>query len=169
MFLTRSLYFTRPSSRMLRDCTYVVQVKCIQTLCEGRKCDWWQTPYLVHGNSEARKDQKNYLLTISLCITRINAMIHDHALIILYEKYGQQLHIIFLIFSGSAAQRGLWPPSRVFLITHNDAPHSVGLLWTSDPLVAETSLLDNTKHTQNRQTSMPPVGFEPTIAAGERP
>jgi hypothetical protein len=26
-----------------------------------------------------------------------------------------------------------------FLITHNDAPHSVGLLWTSEQLVAETS------------------------------
>ena len=28
---------------------------------------------------------------------------------------------------------------EVFLITHNDAPQSVGLLWTSDQLVAETS------------------------------
>ena len=28
---------------------------------------------------------------------------------------------------------------RGFLITHNDAPHSVGLLWTSDQSVAETS------------------------------
>jgi hypothetical protein len=52
------------------------------------------------------------------------------------------------------------------LITHNDAPQSVGLPWTSDQLVAETS---NWKHnTHNRQTSMPPVGFEPTIAAGKR-
>jgi hypothetical protein len=35
--------------------------------------------------------------------------------------------ILFIIFSGSAAQRGLWPPrSRGFLITHNDAPQSVG-------------------------------------------
>jgi hypothetical protein len=37
-----------------------------------------------------------------------------------------------IIFSGSAAQRGLWPRSR-------DAPQSVGLLWTNDQLVAETS------------------------------
>jgi hypothetical protein len=44
-----------------------------------------------------------------------------------------------VIFSGFAAQGGLWPPrSRGFLITH-DAPQSVGLLWTSDQLVAETS------------------------------
>jgi hypothetical protein len=47
--------------------------------------------------------------------------------------------IIITIISGSAAQRGLWPPRpRWFLITHNDAPQSVGLPWTSDQLVAET-------------------------------
>jgi hypothetical protein len=47
---------------------------------------------------------------------------------------------ISIIFSGSAAQRGLWPPRSLgFLITHNDAPQSVGLLWTNDQLIAETS------------------------------
>ena len=43
------------------------------------------------------------------------------------------------------------------------APQSVGLLWTSDQLVAETSTW---QHSQ--QTSMLPVGFEPTTSAGER-
>jgi hypothetical protein len=48
--------------------------------------------------------------------------------------------IIIIIFSGSAAQRALWPPRpRGFLITHNDALQSVGLLWTSDQLVSEIS------------------------------
>jgi hypothetical protein len=47
-------------------------------------------------------------------------------------------------FSGFAAQRALWTPlSRGFFITHNDAPQSVGLLWTSDQLVAETSQQTN--------------------------
>jgi len=41
---------------------------------------------------------------------------------------------------GAATQRGPWPPhSWGFLITHNDASQSVGLLWTSDRPVAETS------------------------------
>jgi hypothetical protein len=48
--------------------------------------------------------------------------------------------IIIIIFSGPAAYRGPWPHrSRGFLITHNDAPQSVGLHWTSDQLVTETS------------------------------
>jgi hypothetical protein len=41
---------------------------------------------------------------------------------------------------GAATQSGSWPPhSCGFYITHNDAPQSVGLLRTSDQLVAETS------------------------------
>jgi glutaredoxin 2 len=45
-----------------------------------------------------------------------------------------------LLFSLTLAQRILWPlRSRGFMITHSDAPQSVGLLWTSDRLVAETS------------------------------
>jgi hypothetical protein len=48
--------------------------------------------------------------------------------------------IIIITISSTAAQCGLWPPRpRGFLITHNDAPQSVGLLWTSDQLVAEIS------------------------------
>jgi hypothetical protein len=42
----------------------------------------------------------------------------------------------------------LWHCSpRGFLITHNDAPQSVGLLWTSDQLVAETSTWQHTQQT----------------------
>ena len=41
---------------------------------------------------------------------------------------------------GEVAPSGPGPPhSRGFLITHNDTLLSVGLLWTSDQLVAETS------------------------------
>jgi hypothetical protein len=48
--------------------------------------------------------------------------------------------LFIIIFCGSVAQRGLWPPrSRGCLITHNDAPQSIGFLRKSDQLVAETS------------------------------
>jgi hypothetical protein len=50
------------------------------------------------------------------------------------------IYIYVHFFIGSGTQRGLWPPrSRSFVITHNDAPQSEGLLWTSDQLVAETA------------------------------
>jgi len=53
-------------------------------------------------------------------------------------------------FCGAATQHGSWPPhSRGFQITHNDAPQSVGPLWTSDHPVAETSTCQHTTLTTN--------------------
>jgi hypothetical protein len=77
------------------------------------------------------------------------------------------IYYYYYLFS-LVLQRGLWPPSsRGFLITQNDAPQSVGVLWTSDQLVAETSTLQHNIH--NRQTPIPPMGFESMIAVGKRP
>jgi hypothetical protein len=52
--------------------------------------------------------------------------------------------------------------SRLHDQTHLDTPHSVGLLWTSDQPVEETSI-------HKRQTSMFPAGFENLIITNERP
>jgi len=35
---------------------------------------------------------------------------------------------------------------RGFMITYSDAPQSVGLLWTNDQSVAETSIWQHTTH-----------------------
>ena len=48
---------------------------------------------------------------------------------------------------------GLYSPRfffRGFLITHKDAPQSVGLLWTSDQSVAETSTWQHTALTTDK-------------------
>jgi len=82
--------------------------------------------------------------------------------LILYKR--SMIRVFFFIFGATAPS---WPgpcQSRVFWITHNDAPHSVGLQWTSDHPDTET-----THNTHNRQTSMPLVGFETTISAVEWP
>ena len=47
---------------------------------------------------------------------------------------------------------------------HSGAPHLEGLLWTGDKPVAETSTWQHIT-LNKRQTSMPPVGFEPAIPA----
>ena len=60
----------------------------------------------------------------------------------------------------------VWASSFLrYIITHKDTPQSVGLLSTSDQPVAETSTWQHTQH--NRQTSMPPAGFQPAIPVGE--
>ena len=59
------------------------------------------------------------------------------------RNFRQTLRIFFSC--GAAAQRGPWlPHSGGFLITHNEASQSVGLLWTSDQLVAETCTWQHT-------------------------
>jgi hypothetical protein len=49
------------------------------------------------------------------------------------------LYMLLLLYLALQPSAGYGLVSRGFLITHNNAPHSVGLLWTSDQLVAETS------------------------------
>jgi hypothetical protein len=63
----------------------------------------------------------------------------------------QKLRQANYYLSGSAAQRRLWPPrSRGLLITHKYAPQSVGLLWTSDQPLAESSTWQHTTHTPDK-------------------
>ena len=66
------------------------------------------------------------------------------------------------LLCGAAAQRWPWPPhSCGSYITNNDTPHSVGLLWTSDQLVAVTS---TRKHTTLRTDKHPcPSGIRTHI------
>ena len=54
-------------------------------------------------------------------------------------------------------------------VSRSDTPHSGGLLWTSDRPFEETSLPDNTQHSQ--ETSMPRWDSNPQSqqASGRRP
>jgi hypothetical protein len=74
--------------------------------------------------------------------------------------------VLSWVFATGVAQR-LCPflhghlVTRGFLITHNDAPQSVGLLldeWSA----RRRDLYLTTHNTHNRQTSMPPVGYSNT-------
>jgi hypothetical protein len=71
--------------------------------------------------------------------------------------------------SGSAAQRGLWPPHSRGLSTSHTRRATVGRTPLDECSVHRRDLYLTTNNTHNRQTSMPALGFEPTIAAVERP
>jgi hypothetical protein len=73
-----------------------------------------------------------------------------------------------LPFSCAAtAQIGPRPPLLEVSRSHSDTPHSVGFLWVGDQSEAETATWQHITH--NKQTSMPPVGFELTIPASAQP
>ena len=62
-----------------------------------------------------------------------------------------KLFLFFLCFLAQQPPSGPGPPhSRGFYITQNDAPQSVGLLWTSDQLSAKTSTWQHTTLTTDR-------------------
>jgi hypothetical protein len=66
-----------------------------------------------------------------------------------------KLNYVFFYSSGSAGQRGLWPPrSRGFVITHNDAAHSVG---PSGRVISSSQrpLPDNTQQTTQTNIHAP--------------
>jgi len=71
----------------------------------------------------------------------------------------------------------LWPcdPTRVMassflrFLDHIQRRTTVGRTPLGEWSARRRDLYLTTHNTHNRQTSMPPVGFEPTISAGERP
>ena len=60
------------------------------------------------------------------------------------------VRFLYGVLTAPQANAGRPPYSWGFLITHSDTPQSVGLLWTSGQLVAETSTWHHTIHTSKR-------------------
>ena len=74
---------------------------------------------------------------------------------------------VSVFVSGATAQLGPRPPrARGFWIKHIDTPQSVGILWTRDRPVAETSV--TTHDTQKNRHPCPRAGFEPANPASDR-
>jgi hypothetical protein len=112
--------------------------KCRSCLFLCYKYIFWRQYFLLQGNiCQLLKHIQR--ITLQMC-----SVLH-YGIPLVSDKI-----LFIIIFSGSAAQRVLWPPrSRGFLITHY-APESVGLLWTSEQLVAETSVWQHTTHTTDK-------------------
>lgn len=66
--------------------------------------------------------------------------------------------LTFLLFFHGSTSSHCWAFGL-----HSDTSHSVVLLWTSIRPFAETSTWQRTPHTQETETSMRQVGFEPAI------
>ena len=82
-----------------------------------------------------------------------------------YIKY---IYIYIFFFCGAATQCGSWPPHSWGFLDHTRHT-TVGKTPLDKWSARRRDLYLTTHNTDNRQTSMPLVGFEPTISAGERP
>jgi len=82
-------------------------------------------------------------------------------------QHGIWVHIFF--FCGAATQCGSRPPHSWGFLDHTQRRTTVGRTPLYEWSARCRDLYLTTHNTHNRQTSMPPVGFEPAISAGERP
>jgi hypothetical protein len=75
-----------------------------------------------------------------LRITKVPSQCRSHACLAPKILQSQVLDVVYVVSLALQPSAGCGLlVSRDFVITNNDAPHSVGLLWTSNRLVAETS------------------------------
>ena len=107
---------------------------------------WQETNIHAPGGIRTRSSSKQ-----AAADTRIRPRRHwDRPCCPIMVKIITKLNDYDFLFS-TTAHSGPWPPySRGFEITHNDAPQSVGLLWTSDQLVTETYTWQHTTITTDK-------------------
>ena len=109
----------------------------------------WPSEYLI--NQSVIKVKSGYILRM---------------LLVCFRSYIKSVCCLFSVALRPNAGHGLLILEVSWSHT-NDATQSVGLLfheWSA----RRTDLYLTTHNTHNRQTSMPPVGFEPAISAGDR-
>jgi len=70
-------------------------------------------------------------------------------------------------FCDAATQPGSWPPHSWGFLDHTQRRTTVGRTPLDEWSARRRDLYLTAHNTHNRQTSMPPMGFEPTIPAGE--
>ena len=107
------------------------------------------------------KTRRVFPLDFSICFEKIKQMCPHH-------PCGDSESFIFFP-CGSAAQRGSWPPHSWGFLYHTQRGTIVGRTALDEWSTRRRDLYLTIHNNHNRQTSMPPAGFEPTISAGERP
>ena len=129
----------------------------------------WSLPTLASNQTFFLKRQllkeleicKNKFVTVIIITTRYYV-----TLAIFFLSPGSTQPIVGVYFT--ALYRGL-ASSRKRLLDHKQRRATVGRTPLNELSVRRRDLYLTTHNTHNRKTSMPLVGFEPTIAAGERP
>ena len=86
----------------------------------------------------------------------------------LFNFYQTTWLLTFLI-SWRKSPKWARAPSFTRFLDHTQRRNTVGRTPLDEWSARRRDLYQTTHNTPNRETSMPPLGFEPTIAAGERP
>jgi len=89
----------------------------------------------------------------------------------LYERVSmlRYMYIFFNFYFGSTAPQWVMASSFLSFLDHTQWRTTVGRTPLDEWSTLRRDLYLTTHNTHNRQTSIPSVGFEPTISVGERP
>jgi len=90
-------------------------------------------------------------------------------LLFIIHYFYQQLHTYICFSPGATAPQWAMSSSFARFLDHTQRHTTVGRTPLDEWSARSKDLYLTTQDTRNRQTSMPPVGFEPKISAGERP
>jgi len=85
------------------------------------------------------------------------------------EIFNSSSVILYIYSFGASAHSGPWPSPFTRFLDHTQRRTTIGRTPLDEWSARRRDLYLTTHSTHNRQTSMPSVGFEPTISAGERP
>ena len=99
------------------------------------------------------------------CVIKISLHTQQQCYGIVWQAYC----LVFILWRNSRTRT--WAASLMLFLDHTQLDtltHSVGLLWTSDQLVAETATYE-THNKHKRRISIPLAEFEPATPAIERP
>jgi len=81
----------------------------------------------------------------------------------------KHMYICDIFFGATAPQWARAPPSFTRFLDHTQRRTEVGRTCLDEWSARRRDLYLTKHNTHNRQISMQPVGFEPTVSAGERP
>jgi hypothetical protein len=117
-------------------------------------CLWknWVNLYLVNNAS--------HLWKMLCCLT-------PSVQCLFYMKIRPKLSYVYFFCCGAATQRGSWPPLSWGFLYHTQRHTTVGRIPLDKWSARRRDLYLTTHITNNRKTSMPPVGLKPTILERE--
>jgi uncharacterized membrane protein YcgQ (UPF0703/DUF1980 family) len=125
------------------------------------KCRWWRVVYIVY---------LAHYISIPLKL-HIFIQINWKSRKVLFEikLFNQNLQCVYFYFLWVCSPVRAMASSFTRFIDHTQRRATVGRIPLDEWSAHRRDLYLKTQHTtHNRKTSIPPVGFEPTIAASER-
>ena len=121
----------------------------------------------VPVNADRRERERNYLMMPPTAVVTYRRYTKERN--VLHSATGAIVTVVCFCFLWRCGPTRAMTSSFLRFLDHTQRRTTVGRTPLDEWSARRRDLYLTTHNTHNRQTSMPSVGFEPTISAGERP